>query len=84
MKKQGKRFSEHDRQLKPMMVEVVDQDRLDAALKKLKRMMKDGKTMIDLQKHEFFRKPSDKKREKRMRAISRNRRAVAEEKGRGL
>lgn len=67
-----------------MMVEVLDQDRLDAALKKLKRMMKDGKTLIDLQRHEFFRKPSDVKREVRMRAISRNRRAVTEEKLRGL
>jgi len=80
--KQG--FIEREKQLRPLMVDVNDPDRLEAALKKLKRMIKDSRIMVDLQEHEAFKKPSAKRREKVLRARSRMRRAVLEEKGRGL
>lgn len=79
--KSGQRFIEREKQLRPLMVEVRDPDRLDAALKKLKRMVKDSRIMVELQEHESFKKPSAKKREKWLRARSRARRAVLEEGG---
>ncbi len=80
--KQG--FIEREKVLRPLMVEVKDQDRLDAAMKKLKRMIKDSRIMVEYQEHLEFKKPSAKRREKTLRARSRSRRAVLEEQGRGL
>ena len=51
-------FFEREKQLRPLMVEVNDPDRLEAALKKLKRMIKDSRIMVELQNHEAFKKPS--------------------------
>lgn len=53
---------------------------LDKALKKLKRKMKKSNLMVDLFNSQFYRKPSDVKREKKRKAISRNRYKVNEEK----
>ena len=75
-KQQG--FIEREKQLRPLMVDVHDPDRLDAALKKLKRMIKDSRIMVELQDHEAFKKPSAKRREKFLRARSRARRSVEE------
>jgi len=73
-------FIEREKQLRPLMVDVHDQDRLDAALKKLKRMIKDSRIMVELQEHEAFKKPSAKRREKWLRARSRARRSAIENK----
>jgi ribosomal protein S21 len=52
---------------------------LDKAIKKLKKKMKKSNIMVDLFNSQFFRKPSDVKREKKRKAISRNRYKVREE-----
>jgi len=79
MKDKTIRFSEKDKVLRPLMVEVRDQDRLDAAMKKLKRMIKDSRIMVEFQEHLEFKKPSAKRREKYLRACSRSRRAQLEQ-----
>lgn len=79
MKDKKSHFSDKDKQLRPLMVEIHDQDRLDAALKKLKRMVKDSRIMVEFQEHMEFKKPSAKRREKRIRALSRARRQVLED-----
>jgi ribosomal protein S21 len=84
MKDKKVRFSDKEKQLQPLMVEVHDQDRLDAALKKLKRMIKDSRIMVEYQEHLEFKKPSAKRREKLIRARGRMHRFVQEEKSRGV
>jgi ribosomal protein S21 len=49
---------------------------LDKALKKLKRKIKKSNIMIDLYNSYFYRKPSEIKREKKRKAISRNKRNI--------
>jgi ribosomal protein S21 len=46
---------------------------LDKALKKLKKKIKKSNIMIDLFNSQYFRKPSDIRRERKRKAISRNR-----------
>lgn len=77
------RFSDREKQLQPLMVEVHDQGRLDAALKKLKRMVKESRIMVDLQEHEAFKKPSAKRREKLLRARARAQNALREQRSKG-
>jgi len=84
MRGNKERFSEKEKVMRPLMVEIHDQDRLEAQLKKLKRMIKDSRIMVELQEHEAFKKPSAQRREKLLRARSRQRHAVEEEKGRGF
>ena len=57
--------------MRPLMVEVTHPDRLDAALKKLKRMIKDSRIMVEFQDHLEFVRPSQKRRLKRLRSIAR-------------
>ena len=80
--KQG--FIAREKVLRPLMVDIPDPDRLESAIKKLKKMIKDSRIMVDLQEHEAFKKPSAKRREKLLRARSRSRRAVQEERSRGF
>ena len=59
-------------------------ENVDRALKKLKNKIKKSNLMIDLKRSEYYMKPSERKRQKRITAISRNQRAVAIEKQRNL
>lgn len=77
-KEESEDFVEREKVLKPFMVDVYNQDRLDSALKKLKRMVKDGKVMVEYQKHQEFKKKSQSRREKRLKAKIRNRRMSRE------
>ena len=53
---------------------------LELALKKLKRKMKKGNVMMDYYDAQAFKKPSQKKREKKIKAITRNKYKLLEEK----
>lgn len=77
-KEESEDFVEREKVLKPFMVDVYNQDRLDSALKKLKRMVKDGKVMVEYQRHQEFKKKSQSRREKRLKAKIRNRRMSRE------
>ena len=55
---------------------------LDKALKKFKKKIKKSNIMIDLFNSQFFRKPSDIRRERKRKAISRNRYKTLEERQR--
>lgn len=59
--------------LKSICVKVINND-VDGALKKFKNVVKESKIMLDLRKYEYYRKPSQKKKEKHAKAISRYRR----------
>jgi ribosomal protein S21 len=52
---------------------------LDSALKKLKNKIKKSNMLIELKRTEYFMKPSARKRAKRISAISRNDKRVADE-----
>jgi ribosomal protein S21 len=74
-------FVEKDKQLRPIMVKVhdpKDPEKLGLALKKLKRIIKDSKMMVEYQEHLEFKRPGQAKREKRLRAKIRARRAQQE------
>lgn len=45
---------------------------IDKALKKFKRKIKKSNLMLEIFDNEFYTKPSTKKREKKLKAISRN------------
>jgi ribosomal protein S21 len=66
-------FVDKDKQSRPLMVIVPSPDRLDAALKIFKRMVKESRIMVEYQNHEAFKKPSAKRREKFLRARARRR-----------
>ena len=83
MKDKMVHYGDKEHRLRPLQVEVHDQDRLEAALKKLKRMVKDSRIMVEYQEHLEYKKPSAKRREKLLRARSRSRRATLEEKSGG-
>jgi len=61
-------------------VEVNGVNTLENALKKFKRKIKNSNIMMDYYDSQFFKKPSEKKREKKRKAISRNKYKVEEEK----
>ncbi len=48
-----------------MMLVTVYENKIDVALAKLRNMMKKENLLGDIKKHEHYRKPSIKKREKR-------------------
>lgn len=57
------------------MLEVtVTNNNIEKALRLLKKKIKDSKLLIELREKEFYRKPSEIKREKVARAKIRNRR----------
>ena len=66
--------------VKVMDVEEDKVAALDKALKKLKKKIKKSNLMIDLHDTQFFRKPSEIRREKKRKAISRNAHKVYQEK----
>jgi ribosomal protein S21 len=57
---------------------------LDYALKKLKNKIKKSNMLIEIKRSEYFMKPSARKRAKRISAIARNDKRVAEEKRKEL
>lgn len=59
---------------RPLQVDMNKGDDIEFALKKLKRMVKDSKLMVEYQKHTEFKRPGQEKREKRLRARGRQRR----------
>jgi len=52
---------------KPIKV-VVKNGNVEKALRQLKRKVKDSKLLFDLKNREYYKKPSDIRREKRARA----------------
>jgi ribosomal protein S21 len=71
MNKEHRFTEERESQLRPLMVEVSHPDRLEAAIKKFKRKVKESRIMVDYQAHLEFVRPAQKRRLKRLRAISR-------------
>ena len=51
-----------------MLKVIVKDNKIEYALKKLKKKVKDSGMMIELREREFYTKPSVKKREMRKRA----------------
>jgi len=58
----------------------VRDNNIDKALKKFKRKIKNSNLMLEIFENEAYKKPSAKKREKRLKALSRNRYKLEEEK----
>lgn len=64
MSKKDKKDYDPLEKLKGFYVEVKDND-VEFALKKLKRMQKRANFMLELQEREYYRKPSEIRREKK-------------------
>ena len=56
-----------------MLKVIVKDNKIEYALRKLKKKVKDSGIMIELREREFYTKPSIKKREMRKRARINNR-----------
>ena len=56
-----------------MLKVIVKDNKIEYALRKLKKKVKDSGMMIELREREFYTKPSVKKREMRKRARINNR-----------
>ena len=56
-----------------MLKVIVKDNKIEYALRKLKKKVKDSGIMIELREREFYTKPSVKKREMRKRAKMNNR-----------
>ncbi len=56
-----------------MLKVIVKDNKIEYALRKLKKKVKDSGIMIELREREFYTKPSVKKREMRKRAKINNR-----------
>ncbi len=56
-----------------MLKVIVKDNKIEYALRKLKKKVKDSGMMIELREREFYTKPSVKKREMRKRAKINNR-----------
>lgn len=52
---------------------------LEKALKKFKRKVKKSELMLEIQKNEFYVKPSTKRRMKKMKSIARNKYRMSRE-----
>ena len=62
------------------MIEVkVKNNNIDKALRILKRKIKEDRLFVTLREREFYRKPSDVKREKKAKARLRNKYKVEKE-----
>ena len=63
------------------MIEVkVKHNNIEKALRIFKRKVKDSRILYDLSERSYYTKPSAKKRKMKLRAISRNKRQMQEEK----
>ncbi len=63
------------------MIEVkVKHNNIEKALRIFKRKVKDSRILYDLSERSYYTKPSMKKRKMKLRAISRNKRQMQEEK----
>ena len=60
-----------ERQMRGMVVDVRDNN-IEFALKLLKRKLKKENWILELRKHEYYRKPSEIRRERRNKAKLRN------------
>ena len=60
-----------EREMRGMVVDVRDNN-IEFALKLLKRKLKKENWILELRKHEYYRKPSEIKRERRNKAKLRN------------
>ena len=60
-KKKQYRRRNKDNQLRGLSVDVYDNN-IDVALRRLKRMVKDSKLMLELKNREYYTKPSEKRR----------------------
>ena len=59
-----KRYKKKEKQMRGLSVEVYNNN-VDQALRKLKKMVKEARLIPELREREFYRKPSDIKREQR-------------------
>tara|TARA_Y100001963_G_scaffold11897_1_gene15040 strand:+ start:458 stop:703 length:246 start_codon:yes stop_codon:yes gene_type:complete len=60
-KKKQYRRRNKENQLRGLSVDVYDNN-IDVALRRLKRMVKDSKLMLELKNREYYTKPSEKRR----------------------
>jgi ribosomal protein S21 len=60
----GKKQYNRDNRLQGMSVKVFDNN-IEKALRKLKKMVKESKLLVELKDRQFFIKKSEKKRNKR-------------------
>ena len=58
-----KRYKKKEKQMRGLSVDVYNNN-VDQALRKLKKMVKEAKLIPELRAREYYRKPSDVKREK--------------------
>jgi small subunit ribosomal protein S21 len=58
----------------------VKNNNIEKALRIFKRKVKDSRILYDLSERSYYTKPSMKKRKMKLRAISRNKRQMQEEK----
>ena len=58
-----KRYKKKEKQMRGLSVDVYNNN-VDQALRKLKKMVKEAKLIPELRAREYYRKPSDIKREK--------------------
>ena len=58
-----KKYKKKERQMRGLSVDVYNNN-VDQALRKLKKMVKEAKLIPELREREYYRKPSDIKREK--------------------
>lgn len=61
-------------------VELKENDSIDKALKKFKRKLKNSNLMLEVFQRESYKKPSAIKRERKLKAIARNKYKVLEQK----
>ena len=68
---------EKENKLTGLVVKVMNKD-IETALKILKRKMKDSGIMLEYQESLYFKKPSEEKKERRIRARLRERKRLKE------
>lgn len=60
---------------------LIKDNNIDKALKRFKRKLKNSNLILEIFKNEFYVKPSTKKREKKLKAVMRNKYRLEEIKG---
>ena len=72
MKKRKNFRRKPKKELQGLQVEVYD-GQVEKAMRILKRKVKDSNLMVELRDKQYYKKPSAERREKKMKAISRER-----------
>ena len=57
---------------------VIKDNNIDKALKRFKRKLKKSNLMLEIYQNEFYVKPSTKRRERKLKAVARNKYKIEE------